>query len=135
MKNEYAGLLHGIDLVEVERFRDLISRRPTIINRLFCESEISYCNKSPDPSERYAVRFAAKEAIIKALGRGLWDISFKDVRIEKDPRGKPEVVLSGRALALSQGYGVDRWIVSLSHTGSAAMASVIGLASQGTSAN
>ena len=86
----------GIDLVDVQRFRTVLRRRNKISERLFTKNELSYCNTATDPTERLAVRFAAKEAVMKALGTGIRKgINFKDIEILNDNFGKPSINLKG----------------------------------------
>ena len=115
----------GIDLVDVQRFRTVLHRRNKISERLFTKSELSYCNTATDPTERLAVRFAAKEAVMKALGVGLGKIRFREIEITKDMTGRPGLQLHGSAAQLAAHTGVRRWHISLSHTSSTAEALVI----------
>ena len=109
-------MLVGIDVVDVGRFRELLNRRPKITERLFVEGERSYAEAKFDPSERYAARFAAKEAVMKALGAGFGEVAFKDVEVCRSPAGRPTVQLRGRAAERAERMGVKELCVSLSHT-------------------
>ncbi len=115
----------GVDAVDVVRFRHVMARRPTIVDRLFTESERAYAHRSADPGPRLAVRFAAKEAVLKALGVGVGAAGFRDVEVIRADNGEPGLVLSGRAAAISLGRGVRRWHVSLTHTDAIAIATVV----------
>ena len=115
----------GIDLVDVQRFRTILQRREKISERLFTEDELSYCNSVADPTERLAARFAAKEAVMKALGVGLGSVRFQEIEVTKDLSGQPDLKLHGAAAQLAQSSGVREWHVSLSHTSSIAEAFVI----------
>jgi holo-[acyl-carrier protein] synthase len=115
----------GVDAVDVERFRLVIGRRPALVERLFTETERAYAERSRDPGPRLAVRFAAKEAVLKALGVGIGGAGFRDVEVLRDPEGRPSLALTGRAAALSARRGVRRWHVSLTHTDTVAIASVV----------
>ena len=115
----------GIDLVDVQRFRSVLKRRKTISERLFTEGELTYCNTAADPTERLAVRFAAKEAVMKALGVGLGSIRFRDVEVIKNPSGQPAVMLHGSAAELASNSGVTALHLSLTHTTQTAEALVI----------
>jgi holo-[acyl-carrier protein] synthase len=95
------------------------------VDRLFTESERAYARRSRDPGPRLAVRFAAKEAVLKALGVGVGAAAFRDVEVVRGENGAPSLVLSGRAAVLSAGCGVRRWHVSLSHTDTVAVATVV----------
>ncbi len=115
----------GVDAVDVVRFRRVVERRPGIVDRLFTETERAYAQRSRDPGPRLAVRFAAKEAVLKALGVGMGAAGFRDVEVVRADNGEPSVVLSGRAAALSVGRGVQRWHLSLTHTDTIAVATVV----------
>ena len=115
----------GVDAVDVIRFRQVMARRPGILRRLFTETERAYAERSGDPGPRLAVRFAAKEAVLKALGVGVGAAGFRDVEVVRGDRGEPHLALSGRAAALSASRGVRRWHVSLTHTDTLAVASVV----------
>jgi len=106
----------GIDTVEVERFRRALRKRPSIADRLFTPAERAYGERARDPAERLAARFAAKEAVMKALGVGLGAFAFRDVEVVKAPSGAPSVALTGRAAELAAERGVTSWRLSLSHT-------------------
>lgn len=112
----------GTDLVEIERFRVALARTPSLAVRLFSDAERAYAAGQADPAERLAVRFAAKEAVMKALGVGLGAFPLRDVEVERDDTGRPRLVLRGRAEALAVTRGVTAWHVSLSHTASFAQA-------------
>ncbi len=116
----------GIDAVEVDRFRQVLGRRPALAGRLFTDGERSG-TAGRDPAPRLAARFAAKEAVMKALGVGLGAFSFHDVEVVSLASGAPSLVLSGRAAALADGLGVAGWRVSLTHTASVAEAVVVAL--------
>ncbi len=115
----------GVDLVDVDRFRRTLGRTPRLRTRLFTPSERTYAETARDPTERYAVRFAAKEAVMKALGVGLGAIDWHDVEVRRAPSGAPSLRVVGRAAALADHAGVSRWLVSLTHTASTAEAVVI----------
>ena len=101
-----------------ERFRD----------RVFTPDEIAYCEASRRRSaEHFAARFAAKEAVLKALGTGWRDgIAWTDIEVRRDPAGAPSIRLSGEALRIAESLGIRAWLGSMSHTASLAQASVIG---------
>ena len=96
----------GVDAVDVVRFRRVVARRPGIVHRLFTDTERGLRRRSRDPGPRLAVRFAAKEAVLKALGVGVGAAGFRDVEVTRADDGEPGLVLSGRAEALSVGRGV-----------------------------
>lgn len=117
----------GADLVELDRFRLALSRTPGLRTRLFTDAERAYADQRSDPTERYAVRFAAKEAVMKALGVGLGEIALRDIEIGRHDSGAPHVVLHGSAAELAAARGVSRWLVTLTHTATLAQAFVVAL--------
>jgi len=117
----------GNDLVDIDRFRRALERTPSLRERLFTEAERSYADARADPTERYAVRFAAKEAVMKALGVGLGEIMLRDIEVVRADSGTPSIVLHGSAAALAAARGVSRWLVTLSHSETVAQAIVVAL--------
>ena len=117
----------GNDLVDIDRFRRALERTPKLRERLFTEAERSYADARADPTERYAVRFAAKEAVMKALGVGLGEIQLRDIEVRRADSGAPEIVLHGTAADLAASRGVQRWLVTLSHSETVAQAIVVAL--------
>jgi len=116
----------GTDLVDVPRFRLALERRASLPTRLFSDDEREYAARQHDPAKSLAVRFAAKEAVMKALGVGLGGFALRDVEVVRDDdAGTPSLVLRGRAEELARERGVTRWLVSLTHTDSTAMAVAI----------
>ena len=119
---------HGVDLVEIARIEAMLDahgRRFT--DRCFTEAERAYADGGKRRrAERYAVRFACKEAVLKALGTGLRNgIAWTDIAVLTEPSGRPCVALSGRCAELAAERGIRRWEVSLSHAGAFATASAI----------
>lgn len=112
----------GSDVVDVDRFRSALARTPTLADRLFSDGERAYAARRKDPAERLAVRFAAKEAVMKALGVGLGAFSLRDVEVERAESGQPRLVLRGRAAALATQRGVRTWHLTLTHAASVAHA-------------
>jgi holo-[acyl-carrier protein] synthase len=109
------------------RFGAVLSRRPSASRRLFTDGERAYAATLANPVPSLAARFAAKEAVMKALGVGLGAFPFAEVEIERQPSGEPTLVLAGRAAQLAAERDVRSWLVSLTHTGTAAAAVVIAL--------
>ncbi len=117
----------GTDLVEVDRFRLALERRPRIAERLFSDAERAYAFRHGEPVPPLAARFAAKEAVMKALGVGLWKFALRDVEVVKHPSGQPELALHGKAAQLATARGVATWHLTLTHTDSMAMAVAVAL--------
>jgi holo-[acyl-carrier protein] synthase len=117
----------GVDIADIERFKRItFERGDRFIQRVFTPGEIAYCWRCAHPEERFAARFAAKEAVFKALGIG-WQkgLTFRDVEVVNGPLGDPRIVLHGSAVALAEDKGVSKFHVSLSHTSAYAAAVVV----------
>jgi len=118
----------GIDLCEVDRIRKAITsphgRR--LVERVFTPLEIAYAERKANPYERYAARFAAKEAGMKALGTG-WrgGLGWQDLEVINEPSGRPALKLHGKAAEIAAKLSVVRISLSITHTAEQAMASVI----------
>ena len=112
----------GTDLVEVPRFALALQRRPRLADRLFSDAEREYAYRFRDPTKSLAARFGAKEAVMKALGVGLWKFAFRDVEVVRLRSGAPTLALYNKALELANERGVTEWHLSLTHTDSMAMA-------------
>ena len=117
----------GVDLVDVDRMRQVLARTPSIAERLFTPDERSYATAAADPAERFAVRFAAKEATLKALGAGLGAADWHDIEVVRAPSGAPSLRITGRAAALADAAGVRTGKVTLSHTHTTAEAIAVAL--------
>ncbi len=115
----------GIDIVEIERIRNLINRYGSrFIDRVFSPSEILYCRNKKDPSGSFGARFAVKEAFVKALGTGMIEgMKFKDVALEFIDR--PEIKLSGVAETIAKTRRIAAMHTSISHEKGYAIAIVI----------
>ena len=92
---------------------------------MFTDDEQTYCRARRDPAERFAARFAAKEAVLKAMGVGLGACAFRDIEVVRAESGAPSLALHGAAAELAAARGIARWHVSLSHTSVVAEALVI----------
>jgi holo-[acyl-carrier protein] synthase len=117
----------GVDVVEIPRIRKITEKlTDRFIHRVFTPSEQQYCRAYRDPAPHFAVRFAAKEALFKALGTG-WakGITWLDVEVLKEEQEAPNLVLHGEALRLSEAKGAKKIHLSLSHTDQSAIAMVI----------
>ncbi len=106
----------GLDLVDIERFRAVLARQPALRQRLFTGDELALAAARRDPVPALAVRFAAKEAVMKALGVGLGAFAFHDVEVLKLDSGAPELRVTGAAAVLAGERGVTDWQISLSHS-------------------
>lgn len=94
------------------------------LGRFFTPAERAECSDKP---HRLAARIAVKEAVGKALGTGIGDISWKEIEITSDPRGRPVLTLHGAAAALAESLGLSEWDVSITHTDTVATAVVVAL--------
>lgn len=112
----------GVDIVEVERMRAILKRSPAFAKRAFSEEERAYCDATAAPECHYATRFAAKEAVLKALGTGFSGIGLRDVEVVLDSKGKPHVRLHRRAKQVAQEQNVEELPLSLSYTHAEAVA-------------
>ncbi|MEM7754815.1 MAG: holo-ACP synthase [Planctomycetota bacterium] len=118
---------HGIDLVEIDRVADLLAKHPErAAERLFTQGERDYAQGKKTENQHLAARFAAKEAVLKALGCG-WSqgIAWTDVEVTRAPSGEPSVALHGRAAEIAAERGITAWRLSLTHTKTLAQASAI----------
>jgi holo-[acyl-carrier protein] synthase len=116
----------GIDVVDIERFRVSLTRTPSMRERLFTQVELDYVAAKVDPVPSLAARFAAREAVMKAMGLGLGAFGFHDVWVEVDATsGAPRLHVDGAAEQLASARGVGSWHLSLSHDGGVATAMVV----------
>jgi len=117
----------GIDIAEVPRIRAALERfGDRFLHRIFTDGEIRYCQSKANHVERYAARFAAKEAAMKALGTG-WNygIRWRDIEVTRRPGSRPAVVFHGKAAEFAAKLGAKNAALSLSHTADQAIAQVI----------
>ena len=117
----------GIDLVEIERIRRSVERfGEKFLNRAYTAAEQAYCLRKKNAAESLAARFAAKEAGAKALGTGIsHGISWLEIEVVREPGGRPALVFHGRAREHANQLGVQSAALSLTHTGTLAVASVV----------
>ncbi|BCV22726.1 holo-ACP synthase [Moorella sp. Hama-1] len=108
-------LKSGIDIIEIERLERALARHPRFLNRVFTPAEQAYCLARRRPGASLAARFAAKEAVMKALGTGPGPCSWQDIEILREQGGRPQVILRGRARQLAREQGAGAITVSLSH--------------------
>lgn len=116
----------GTDIIAVHRIDRVIKNNPRFIEKVFSFSEQQYCSSKANPAQSFAARFAAKEAFMKALGTG-WDegVSWTEIEVINDARGKPCIILSGATEALAQSRATGQIHLSLSHEKGYAIATVI----------
>lgn len=105
----------GVDIVEIRRITEAMERNNNFIQKLFTDIEIEYLKSKRLRAEFVAGRFAAKEAVSKALGTGIRGFGFKDIEIERNELGKPIVVLKGKAKLIAEQYGNYNMHLSISH--------------------
>ncbi len=121
---------HGVDIIEVERIGKMIADHPErFVARTFTEKEIAFAERGKKRrAEVYAGLFAAKEAVMKALGTGLRrGVAFRDIEVLHQPSGEPYVVLHGRTAEVAAERGLARLWISISHVERIATASAIGV--------
>ena len=117
----------GVDLCEIGRMRVALARTPQLRTRLFTDDEQRYCDGRSDPTERYAARFAAKEAVLKAMAAGIGECAFREIEVVRADSGAPSVMLHGKAAELASTRGVTEWRLTLTHTASLAQAIAVAL--------
>lgn len=115
----------GVDAVDIERFRRSLLRTPSMRERLFTEVELAYVEPKADPVPSLAARFAAREAVMKAMGVGLGAFGFHEVWVSRARSGEPSLVVTGSALVLAEQAGIERWHLSITHTALVAIAYVV----------
>ena len=115
---------HGIDIIEIERIADVIARHgDRFLNRVYTPDEIAHCRgRIPE----LAARFAAKEAVMKALGTGVRGVGWRDIEVLPNRRGKPLVFLYGRGARRAEAIELRGLEISMTHSRDLAMASVVG---------
>lgn len=117
----------GLDIAEIDRIEAAITRHGApFLERLYTPQEVAYCESHKNRFERYAGRFAAKEAAMKALGTG-WrhGIRWRDIEVMREPGGKPTLRLEGVAREFADRLGVRRTSLTITHSGNFALAQVI----------
>lgn len=115
----------GTDIMEIDRFRKVLARRPGLKQKLFSDGELAYCESKADPTPHLAARFCAKEAVSKALGTGVRGFSMSEVEVVRDGFGRPSIELHGRALKLADTVAARSLEVSISHSKLFALAVVV----------
>jgi holo-[acyl-carrier protein] synthase len=115
----------GVDLVEIARIEEVIARHGKhYLDRIYTSAELEYCGRR---AESLAGRFAAKEAVAKALGCGIGDITWKEIEILGDEQNAPTLTLSGGAEKMAKEIGLTAWSVSISHSQSHSVAMAVAI--------
>jgi holo-[acyl-carrier protein] synthase len=122
---EILGL--GVDICEIARMERALTRHATMRGRVFTPEEIAYCDAKARPAESFAGRFAAREAVIKALG-GYRARGWQDISVTRHPSGAPQIALGGNAKRRADLLGVDRVLITLTHEKTNAVAFAIAVA-------
>ena len=121
MADDQVGL--GLDVVEIARMERILARTPSFAAKVFSEQERAYCDATAHPATHYATRFAAKEAVVKALGNGFsGGVGVRDIEVRRNAKGRPYVVLAGRARTIADSIGLREMPISLSFTHAEAVA-------------
>lgn len=117
----------GIDIVEIERIENILSKRRRFLEKIFSPEELEGIDRRKNFARHVAVRFAGKEAVAKAMGTGINGFSFKEVLILSDSKGKPRVELRGKAKEIAISKGISEVAISLSFTKKNAVASAVSI--------
>ena len=115
----------GTDLIEIVRIQRAIEKNPHFMERVYTANEIAYCQRKKNAWQSFAARFAAKEAVSKALGTGIGPVGLMEIEILNAENGQPKVVLHGKALQLAADRNIQRVHISLSHSEAYAMATAV----------
>jgi holo-[acyl-carrier protein] synthase len=122
---EILGL--GVDICEIERMERALRRHPTMRERVFTPEERAYCDAKARPAESYAGRFAAREAVIKALG-GYRSKRWQDISVSRAPSGAPAIRLEGNAKVRADTLGVSKVLITFTHERTSAVAFAVAIA-------
>ncbi len=106
----------GVDIIEISRIKDAAEKNTSFIEKIYTENEIEYLKSRNFRPEYLAGRFAAKEAISKALGTGIFQYSMREIEIDRNANGKPVVILRGKAKQIAQKFGDYKIHISISHS-------------------
>lgn len=118
----------GVDLVDIERFSRVLERTPAFATRVFTEGERAYAARHRNPVPHLAVRFAAKESVMKAMGSGLWTVGLPEIEVVRDDEsGEPSLVLHGSAAERARSLAIDGWKLTMTHTDTMAQSVVLAL--------
>ncbi|MFM7718132.1 MAG: holo-ACP synthase [Actinomycetota bacterium] len=111
----------GVDICEIARMERALDRHPTMRGRVFTDEERAYCDRKARPAESYAGRFAAREAVVKALG-GYPRRGWKDISVVRAPSGAPGIRLAGNAARRAEAIGVREVLITFTHEKTSAVA-------------
>lgn len=117
----------GVDIIEIQRIKSALKRHSRFKERFFTAAEREYCEEYKQAAPHYAGRFAAKEAVVKALGTGFSGFKWQDVEIISGDQGPPEVKLYNQAQQVAEQQGIERIMISISHSRDYAVAEAITL--------
>lgn len=116
----------GTDIVEVQRVEAMLARGKEYLDTIFTRAEVDYCEAKARKAQHYAARFAAKEAVLKALGTGWRDgFAFSDIEIRNDDLGQPQVIPHGKVKEFLDHHLITRTAISMTHSGGLAIAVAI----------
>ncbi len=116
----------GTDIIEMDRIAKMVARGRPYLQTIFTPGEIEYCESKAKKSQHYAVRYAAKEAALKALGTGWRDgLAFSDIEVIDDARGQPQVSVHGKVKEMFEQNEIKRASISLSHSKDSAIAVIV----------
>jgi len=117
----------GMDIIEIKRIEQALTRRPKLEQRLFAKEERDYCWQRPDPFSSFAARFAAKEAVLKAMEEGIGSCALKDIIIRLKPSGAPLICLRENAARLAAEKGIKEIKITLTHSKEYAAATAVAI--------
>lgn len=118
-------MLIGIDIVDIDRIKEVADRTPRFLQRVFTPGELAYCLGKKNPYPSLAARFAAKEALRKLHPYFVKGVKFQEVEVKNAEDGRPEIILHGNALLLQEKAGIESIALSLSHSRNQAVAALI----------
>ncbi len=119
---EIAGL--GVDICEIDRMERALARHPAMSERVFTAEERAYCDGKARPAESYAARFAAREAVIKAIG-GYRGKRWQDISVSRHLTGAPSIILAGNAKVRADALGISRVLITFTHERALAVAMAV----------
>jgi holo-[acyl-carrier protein] synthase len=117
----------GIDVVDVDRFRRVLERTPRLVERVFAPGEREAGAARPDPAEFFAARFAAKEAVLKVLAHGIFELPLPEIEVRGGGEAAPWLALGPTVSTAARSLGISAWRLSLTHSGGVAAAVAVGL--------